>query len=132
MTKSPPEPDWSAVARKIEKQLYRIAFHNHGRIIELFARSISHGELFGFLEVEEIVFGEKSGILVDPGEDALKQEFENTKRVFIPLHSVIRVDELDKKAELKPRIVHLNSDGKAADPGRVTPIYTPPGPFSGK
>lgn len=123
------------MASGTEKRLYRVSFINQGKVYEIFARNISQGALFGFIEVEDIVFGEKSAILVDPGEDAMKQEFEKTKRIFIPMHSVIRIDEMERDSELKPRVVALHNDAtnakKDADPngmGRITPIYTPTGP----
>ena len=33
---------------------------------------MSHGELYGFVEIGEIIFGERTAILVDPSEEKLK------------------------------------------------------------
>jgi len=33
---------------------------------------VSHGNLFGFIEVEELVFGERSTVVVDPAEEKIK------------------------------------------------------------
>ncbi|MCB1326460.1 MAG: DUF1820 family protein [Spirochaetales bacterium] len=120
-----------------EKRLYRVIFYNQGKVYEIFAREVAQGNLFGFIEVAQLVFGEKSAILVDPSEDALKKEFESTRRVFIPLHSVVRIDEVDRESALKPRVVPLGGSAggdttESAGPGRVTPIYTPPNPFTGR
>jgi len=52
--------------------------------------------MFGFVEVEEILFGERSKILIDSSEERLKSEFEGVHRFFIPLHAVVRIDEVDK------------------------------------
>jgi len=30
---------------------------------------VSHGSLFGFIEVEELVFGERTTVVVDPAEE---------------------------------------------------------------
>lgn len=116
------------MAKSDEKRLYRVVFLNQGKVYEIFARIVAQGGLFGFVEIEDLVFGEKSTILVDPSEDALKKEFENTRRIFIPMHSVIRIDEMEKDSALKPRIVPLPGKGESAanGEGRVTPIYTPP------
>lgn len=83
--------------------LYRISFVNQGKVYEIYARSVSHGELFGFLEVEELVFGERSALVVDPAEEKIKSEFEGVKRSFLPMHSVLRVDEVDKQGSSKIR-----------------------------
>ncbi|MBW2511631.1 MAG: DUF1820 family protein, partial [Deltaproteobacteria bacterium] len=50
---------------------------------------------------EEIVFGEKSAIVVDPNEEALKNEFSSVKRLMIPYHSISRIDEVEKEGQAK-------------------------------
>ena len=49
------------------KQLYRVSFVNQGEVYEVYAKSISHGGLLGFVELEQLVFGEKTALVVDPG-----------------------------------------------------------------
>ena len=58
-------------------------------------------DLWGFLEVEEFVFGERTQIIVDPAEEKLKTEFCNIKRSFIPMQSVVRIDEVEKEGTSK-------------------------------
>lgn len=78
-------------------RLYRISFHNQGQIYEVYARQVSHGGMPGFVEVEKLVFGERSSVVVDPSEERLKTEFENVERFYVPLHAVIRIDEVSKQ-----------------------------------
>ena len=33
--------------------IFRIMFVNQGKVYEVYARKVSHGELFGFIEVED-------------------------------------------------------------------------------
>ncbi|HSW12492.1 MAG TPA: DUF1820 family protein [Solimonas sp.] len=80
-----------------KQRLYRVQFSNHGQVYELYAREVSHGAMPGFLEVGKLVFGERSSIVVDPGEEKLKNEFENVERFYVPVHAVIRVDEVNKQ-----------------------------------
>lgn len=49
--------------------IFRIMFVNQGKVYEVYARRVSHGELFGFIEVEELIFGERATVVVDPAED---------------------------------------------------------------
>ena len=49
--------------------IYRIVFVNQGKVYEIYARKVSHGSLFGFIEVEELVFGERSSVVLDPAEE---------------------------------------------------------------
>ena len=58
------------------KTTYRISFHNQGKIYEIYALDVHQSGLFGFIEVENIVFGEKTAVVVDPSEENLKTEKE--------------------------------------------------------
>src|ERR1700748_1692803 len=73
--------------------IFRIMFVNQGKVYEIYARKVNHGELFGFIEVEELLFGERSTVVLDPSEERIKSEFEGVKRTFLPMHSVLRIDE---------------------------------------
>ena len=58
---------------------------------------------------------------LDPGEERIKGEFEGVKRSWLPLHSVLRIDEVRKQGVSK--ITALEGGNVAQFPG---PIYTPP------
>ena len=81
--------------------IFKILFLNQGKVYEIYARKVSHGELFGFIEVEELVFGERSTVVLDPGEERVKSEFAGVKRSFLPLHAVLRIDEVRKQGVSK-------------------------------
>ena len=84
-----------------KKTLFRITFANQEAIYEIYARSIKESEIFGFLEVEELVFGEQTALVVDPSEERLKMEFNGVKRTFIPAHAVFRIDEVARHSKGK-------------------------------
>lgn len=84
-----------------EKHIYRILFHNKGQIYEIYARTIYQSDLWGFLEVEDYVFGEKSKMVIDPTEDKLRTEFSGVKRTYIPLPMIVRIDEVEKEGTAK-------------------------------
>jgi hypothetical protein len=79
-----------------DELIYRISFMSQGQVYEIFARHVSQGGLFGFIEVEELVFGERSKLLVDSSEERLKTEFNGVKRTYIPIHTVLRIDQVEK------------------------------------
>ena len=64
-------------------------------VYEVFARQIYQSDMWGFVEIEELVFGERSQILVDPGEESSRTS--SCKRSYIPLQSIVRIDEVDKE-----------------------------------
>ena len=76
--------------------IFKVQFVREGKVWEVYARKVTHGGLFGFIEVEDFVFGERSSVVVDPGEEKVKSEFEGVKRTWLPMHSVLRVDEVRK------------------------------------
>ena len=67
----------------------------------MYASQIYQSELHGFIEVEGFVFGEKAQVVVDPSEEKLKSEFAGVTRSFIPMHAVIRIDEVEKEGPSK-------------------------------
>ncbi len=86
--------------------VYKVIFQNGSQVFEVFARQIYQSDMWGFIEVEEFVFGERSQILVDPGEEKLKNEFAGVKRSYIPMQAIIRIDEVDKEGSSKVSNCH--------------------------
>jgi len=78
-------------------RLYKITFLNQGQVYEVYAKKVTQGGLLGFVEVEGLVFGEKTRVVVDPAEERLQREFEGVKRCYLPMHSIVRIDEVEKQ-----------------------------------
>lgn len=83
------------------QHIYKVLFVNQGKVYEVYARKVVHGSLLGFVEIGELVFNERGGVLLDPAEERIKSEFEGVKRSFLPLHSVLRIDEVSKRGASK-------------------------------
>ena len=84
-----------------QRHIYRIFFHNQGHVYEVYAHAIYQSDLFGFVEIEDYIFGEKSQMVIDPAEDKLRTEFSGVQRSFIPMNAVIRIDEVEKEGIAK-------------------------------
>lgn len=95
-----------------EKRLYRVAFLSQGQVYEMYARRVTQGGLLGFVEIEGLVFGTRTQVVVDPGEERLQREFEGVKRFFVPMHSVLRIDEVEKQGP--SRISEAGKGGNVA------------------
>ena len=102
-----------------KKPIYKVIFHSQGKVYEIYAHSVHQGAMFGFIEIEKLVFGEKSSVVVDPSEENLKSEFKHVARTYIPLHSIIRIDEVSKRGNAK--ITELSDNGGNIAP---FPVYT--------
>lgn len=101
------------------RQIYKVIFLNQGQIYEIYATQIYQGELYGFIEVEEFLFGERAQVVVDPSEERLKNEFADVKRSFIPMHAIIRIDEVEKEGIAK--VTEAGSGNVAAFPVNFGP-----------
>ena len=85
------------------KKLYKITFFNAGKIYELYARNIMSGDIWGFTEISELVFDVNEGLVVDPTEERLRDEFANTRVLHLPMQSIVRIEEVDRKGQLAIR-----------------------------
>ena len=81
---------------KREAPIYKVIFLNQGQVFEMYAKQIYQSDLWGFLEIEEFVFGERTQVVVDPSEEKLKAQFEGVTRSFVPMHSIVRIDEVER------------------------------------
>ena len=102
-----------------KKHTYKVIFHNQGKVYEVFAREVHQSAMYAFVEVEKLLFGERTSVVVDPSEESLKSEFEGVSRVYIPIHSIIRIDEVEKEGQAK--ITSVEGDAKVTP----FPVYTP-------
>ena len=103
------------------RHIYKVIFMSQGKLYEVYARKVSQEGLWGFIEIEQMVFGERSSLVVDPGEERLKTEFEGVKKSFIPMHAVVRIDEVAREGTAK--IVALEGGSNVTQ--FPVPLYTP-------
>jgi len=100
-------------------RIFRISFHNNGKVYQLHAQQVSQGELYGFIEVRELLFGEHTSLVIDPAEEKLEAEFSGVNRLILPMHAVIRIEEVEKHGQNKI----LDIDGSISN---IRPFPLPP------
>lgn len=101
-----------------EKRLYKIIFLNHGKVYELYSESVTSSGLWGFVEVSNLVFEKTEGLVVDPTEEKMRQEFENAKVLHLPIQSVLRVEEVDKRGQC---LIRDRESGEKVTPFPLSP-----------
>jgi hypothetical protein len=79
------------------KPLYKVTFLNAGKVYELYARQVSSGTLWGFTEIRDLVFDVHAGVVVDPTEERLRDEFGGTSVLHLPMHGIVRIEEVEHK-----------------------------------
>ncbi len=94
----------------MSKHIYRVTFNNQQEVYEIYVKHVFQGDLYGFVVVEGFLFNETSEIVVDPAAEKIKSEFGGVKRAFLPMHEIIRIDQVEKKgiAKIRP----LSNDNK--------------------
>ncbi|MBF9003520.1 MULTISPECIES: DUF1820 family protein [Vibrio] len=102
-----------------KNQLYKVSFIQAGQRYEVYVREVVTSNLFGFVELADFVWDNHSSIVVDPSHERLKAEFAGVERTYVPLHSILRIDQVAEQGSAK--IVDLG-DKVAQFP---SPIYTP-------
>ena len=100
-----------------KKNIYRITFVNHDKTYEIYARQVGPSGILGFVQVAGLVFGEKAGLVVDPAEDGLRAEFKGVNQTHIPMHAIVRIDEVEKIG-----VARVSAVGNT---GNVTPFPFP-------
>ncbi len=105
--------------------IYKVSFFNQGNIYELYAKEICQGAMFGFVELSGLVFNATSGVVVDPSEERLKNEFSGVNATYIPMHAILRIDEMENVGTAK--ICEIVKTGSNISHFPV-PLYTPNNP----
>ncbi|MBS0555973.1 MAG: DUF1820 family protein [Proteobacteria bacterium] len=85
------------------KKLYKVTFVSQGKTLELYARHVASSALWGFTEVGDLVFEQDRGVVVDPTEEKLRDEFGDTKMLHLPMQAIVRIEEVEKRGALSIR-----------------------------
>ena len=101
--------------------IFRISFINQGKVYQLHAESVHQADMYGFVNISGLLFGETTSIVVDPAEEKLQLEFAGVKQVTIPMHSVIRIDEVEKRGQNKILDLDANTNVTAFPSNFYTP-----------
>ena len=92
-----------------EDKIYRVLFHQNKDIYEVYVHNIYQGNMHGFVEIEDFIYGERTH-LIDPQDEKLRNEFKEVKRSYIPHFNIIRIDEVNKQG--MNRIHKSTADGR--------------------
>jgi hypothetical protein len=99
--------------------LYRVQFISGGERYELYVKELVTSNVFGFIEIADFVWDTHTELVLDPSHEKLKDEFADVKRTYVPMHNVLRIDQVKKQGSAK--ITQLSDKVRALN----SPIYTP-------
>lgn len=101
-----------------EKRLYKIIFLNQGKVYELFSEGVTSSGLWGFIEVSDLVFESGDGLVVDPTEEKMRKEFENARVLHLPIQSILRIEEVEKRGQC---LIRDRETGEKVTPFPLSP-----------
>ena len=84
-----------------ENTVYRVTFLSQGEVYEVYARSVSQGGIFGFVEIADLIFRDETKKVIDPSRERIANEFKGVPRTFVPLHAVLRIDQVEREGEAR-------------------------------
>lgn len=83
-----------------QRPIYRIVFTQEEEIKELYAQYISEETLVGFIEADTLLDRNNIALIVNPKE---------VRRCYIPLHNILRIDEITvEQTEKSGNVSHLS------------------------
>ena len=89
-----------------------------GQGARVYARHVASSALWGFTEVGELVFEQGDGIVVDPTEEKLREEFKNTRMLHLPMQCIVRIEEVEKRG---PLAIRDDASGEKIMPFPIAP-----------
>ena len=101
-----------------DKRLYKIIFLNQGKVYELFSEGVTSSGLWGFIEVSDLVFEEGDGLVVDPTEEKMREEFAGARVLHLPIQSILRVEEVDQRGKCR---IRDRESGEKVTPFPISP-----------
>ena len=101
-----------------DKRLYKIIFLNQGKVYELFSEGVTSSGLWGFIEVSNLVFESGEGLVVDPTEERMQQEFADARVLHLPIQSVLRIEEVEQRGKC---LIRDRETGEKVTPFPISP-----------
>jgi hypothetical protein len=87
-----------------KNKLFKVTFLSRGKSIELHARHVATSALWGFTEIGDLLFDPPgTGLVVDPAEERLREEFKDTTLLHVPIQAIVRIEEVTRRGPLAIR-----------------------------
>ena len=99
-------------------EIYRVSFLKHGKVYEMYCRNVSTSDLWGFVDLSGLVFGESDAVVVDPTEEKMRDEFEEVEVLYLPLHSILSIEQVKKQGKA---IIRDRESGEKVTPFPISP-----------
>jgi hypothetical protein len=99
-------------------QIYRVSFLKHGKVYEMYCRSVDNSDLWGFVDLSGLVFGESDAVVVDPTEEKMRDEFEGVEVLCLPMQCVLSIEQVKKRGKA---VIRDRESGEKVTPFPISP-----------
>ena len=99
-------------------EIYRVSFLKHGKVYEMYCRNVSTSDLWGFVDLSGLVFGESDAVVVDPTEEKMRDEFEGVEVLYLPMHSILSIEQVKKRGKA---VIRDRESGEKVTPFPISP-----------
>lgn len=81
------------------RRLYRVRFMDKDEkvAVTVVAQKVEVSQFFGHIAISGFVFDDRKRHIILPDEDNVRKRFSKTKRLHIPYHNVIFVEEFNEE-----------------------------------
>jgi len=95
----------------MKKKIFKVIFIDEDKKVQtLHATNLNPSSFLGLVEISDILFIEESELIISPDDGKLRDKFKNVERSYIPLNSIIRIDEVTMEKETP--IIRLYKDNE--------------------
>lgn len=77
--------------------MYKAVFLNQAKVYELYCKQVASSNLYGFIELSNLQFESDHSLVIDPTEERMREEFGETQTLFLPVHSIVRIEQVKKR-----------------------------------
>ncbi len=92
------------MSTKTSKYHYRVRFmtKDENKPVEVIVKRVTSSEFLGLIMLEDFVFNESAQHVVLPSEDKIRRQYTDTKRLHVPYHNILSIEEFNpNKVDIK-------------------------------
>jgi hypothetical protein len=89
---------------KTQKSFYRVRFMTKDDVkpVEVVVKRVASSEFLGLIMLEDFVFSDVKQHVVLPSEDKVRRQYTETRRLHIPYHNILSIEEfIPNKVDIK-------------------------------
>lgn len=81
--------------------IYRVKFIINQSEYNVYVKHCQSSHLFGFIELGGFLWDQHTQLVLDPSHEKLKAEFDGVESTQVPIHNIIRIDEVSSVGTAK-------------------------------